>query len=77
MENTFEQAFGWYAVINRLCDDDITKHPTILKTTIMEALNQLLYILEKEKDHETCSTIINKQSFYKRLKISKNLRLCV
>jgi hypothetical protein len=49
MENSFEQAFGWFAVINRLCDDDLTRHSQILKTTILEALNQLLYILEKEK----------------------------
>jgi hypothetical protein len=49
MENSFEQAFGWFAIINRLCEDDITRHTQVLKTTIIEALNQLLYILEKEK----------------------------
>jgi hypothetical protein len=50
MENSFEQAFGWFAIINRLCNDDITKHTSVLKTTVMEALNQLLYIMEKEKE---------------------------
>ena len=50
MENSFEQAFGWFAVINRLCNDDITKHSEVTKTSILEALNQLLYIMEKEKE---------------------------
>jgi len=52
MEVSFEQAFGWYAVINRLCQDDLTKHETILEKTILEALNQLLYLVEKDKHIE-------------------------
>ena len=50
MENSFEQAFGWFAVINRLSSDDLTKHDQILETTVMESFNQLLYILEKDKE---------------------------
>jgi hypothetical protein len=50
MENTFEQAFGWFAVINRLSEDDLTRHTKILQITILEALNQLLYLIEKDKE---------------------------
>jgi hypothetical protein len=50
MEVSFEQAFGWFAIINRLCDDDLTKHDQVLKTTVLEALNQLLYLVEKDKE---------------------------
>jgi hypothetical protein len=50
MENSFEQAFGWFAVINRIAGDDFTKHDQITKAPILAALNQLLYILEKEKE---------------------------
>lgn len=52
METSFEQAFGWFAVINRLCDDDVTKHSTVLQTTILEALNQLVYLIQKQKEIE-------------------------
>jgi hypothetical protein len=52
MANSFEQAFGWFAVINRLCNDDLTKHDQIVKTSILEALNQLVYLIEKDKEIE-------------------------
>ena len=48
--NTFEKRFGWFAVINRISGDDITKHNSILDTTILGALNQLLYLMEKDKE---------------------------
>ena len=49
MDDSFEKAFGWFAIINRIANDDLTKHDKILQTTVLEALNQLLYIMEKEK----------------------------
>ena len=49
-DNSFEKAFGWFAIINRICGDDITKHETILKKRTLEILNQLLYLIEKDKE---------------------------
>ena len=50
LEITFEQAFGWFAIINRISQDDFTKHNQILQSTVLEAFNQLLYIIEKDKE---------------------------
>ena len=47
---SFEKAFGWFAIINKICGDDITKHDTILKKRTLEILNQLLYLTEKDKE---------------------------
>jgi len=47
---SFEKAFGWYAVINRIAGDDITKHEIITKKRTLEILNQLLYLIEKDKE---------------------------
>ena len=53
-ENTtnvsFEQQFGWFAILNRIADDDITKHNQVTEGSLVSALNQLTFILEKEKE---------------------------
>lgn len=49
-DTTFEGRFGWYAVLNRLVSDDITKHDQVLSKTLVETLNQLVYIVAKEKE---------------------------
>ena len=49
-DNSFEKAFGWFAIINKICGDDITKHETVLKKRTLEILNQLLYMVEKDKE---------------------------
>ena len=48
-ETNFQKTFGWYIVLNRLSNDDITRHEQITKRTITETLNQLSYMIEKEK----------------------------
>jgi uncharacterized HAD superfamily protein len=52
MENYFEKTFGWFIVLNRISQDDITKHSEIIKKTIIEVLNQLSYQIEKDKKLE-------------------------
>jgi hypothetical protein len=47
---SFEQRFGWYAILNRIADDDITKHRTVTEKSLVAALNQLTFILAKEKE---------------------------
>jgi hypothetical protein len=46
-----KQRFGWYTILNRL-SDDITKHDIILEKTLVEALNQMVYIIAKDKEQE-------------------------
>ena len=50
MEFNFEKRFGWYAVLNRVTNDDITRHDTVFAKTVLEVLNQLSYILEKDRE---------------------------
>jgi hypothetical protein len=50
MEFNFEKRFGWYAVLNRVTNDDITRHDTVFSKTVLEVLNQLSYILEKDRE---------------------------
>jgi len=50
MEVTFEQVYGWFAVINRICSDDITKHEAVFGKGVLEVLNQLQYLVEKDKE---------------------------
>jgi hypothetical protein len=50
MEITFEKRFGWYLVLNRVGNDDITRHEEITRKTIIEVLNQLSYMVEKDRE---------------------------
>lgn len=50
MEVTFEKRFGWYLVLNRVGNDDITRHEEITRKTILEVLNQLSYMVEKDRE---------------------------
>lgn len=52
LERSFEERFGWYLVLNRVAQDDISRHSEITEKTIIEVLNQLSYIVEKEKHIE-------------------------
>jgi hypothetical protein len=52
MAESFEQRFGWFAVVNRITQDDVTKHPAVLQGSLVGALNQLFYLVEKDKEIE-------------------------
>lgn len=47
---SFEKRFGWYAVLNRIASDDITKHETIYKKKMVEVLNQVVYLVAKDNE---------------------------
>lgn len=49
-KNSFSKRFGWYVILNRVCSDDITRHTQILDKTILEVLNQLSYMIEKQNE---------------------------
>jgi hypothetical protein len=50
MDKSMEEKFGWYLVLNRIADDDITRHDSIAKKGIIETLNMLSYLIEKDKE---------------------------
>ncbi len=50
MEDSFEKRFGWYVVLNRVAKNDIGRHNQIFEKKIMEILNQLLYMVEYDKE---------------------------
>lgn len=50
LEKSMEQKFGWYLVLNRIAGDDITRHDTVAKKGIIEGLNMLSYLIEKDKE---------------------------
>ncbi len=50
MDKSMEEKFGWYLVLNRIANDDITRHDSITKKGIIEALNMLSYLIEKDKE---------------------------
>lgn len=47
---SFEKRFGWYVILNRLSNDDITKHQEILEKKLMEVLNQMVYLIAKDNE---------------------------
>lgn len=50
MEITFEKRFGWYVVLNRVTDNKIKEHDEVLGKKVIEVLNQLLYLVEYDKE---------------------------
>lgn len=50
MGSTFQQAFGWYVVTNRIAGNDFTKHEYIYEKTINEVLNQLSYLISYDNE---------------------------
>tara|TARA_R110000822_G_C15098967_1_gene471640 strand:+ start:273 stop:518 length:246 start_codon:yes stop_codon:yes gene_type:complete len=50
MDKSMEEKFGWYMVLNRIANDDITRHDSIVKKGIIETLNMLSYLVEKDKE---------------------------
>lgn len=49
-ENAFQKTFGWYVVLNRISQNDITKHDAILKKKLMEVLNQMSYLIALDRE---------------------------
>jgi len=45
LQGSFQESFGWFLVINRICENDFTKHEYVYKKNITEVLNQLSYLI--------------------------------
>jgi len=52
LSSNFQKRFGWYAVIERLAGDDITKHNQITATKLVEAFNHLVYLIAKDEEQK-------------------------
>ena len=50
MGSTFQEAFGWYVVTNRIAGNDFAKHEYIYEKTINEVLNQLSYLISYDNE---------------------------
>jgi hypothetical protein len=50
MDLSFEQRFGWYVVLNRVSENSLKEHDKIVEKNVVEVLNQLLYLIEYDKE---------------------------
>lgn len=50
IQNNFQKTFGWFLVVNKIADNDFTKHEYIYKKNITECLNQLSYLIAWEQE---------------------------
>ena len=50
MEYSFQKTFGWFAVLNRIVDNDFTKHEIIYQKNLTEVLNQLSYLIQYDQE---------------------------
>ena len=52
MENSFQKVYGWFIDVNRLTENDFTKHSVIYESNIMSVLNQLSYLINYGQEQE-------------------------
>ncbi len=50
LQDSFQKSFGWFLVVNKIADNDFTKHEYIYKKNIMESLNQLSYLISFDQE---------------------------
>jgi hypothetical protein len=50
IQNGFSQVFGWFLVINKISDNDFTKHEYVYKKNVLEVLNQLNYLVQWDQE---------------------------
>ena len=50
IEKGFQQAYGWFLVINRLTANDVTKHDQVYKKNLNEVLNQLSFLIDYDRE---------------------------
>ena len=50
IQNNFQESFGWFLIINKISDNDFTKHEYIYQKNINEVLNQLSYLIGYEQE---------------------------
>ncbi len=49
-ENFLQKTYGWFAIVNRVTENDITKHQAIYEKKLIEVLNQLSFLVSFEKE---------------------------
>lgn len=49
-QNEFQKSFGWFLVLNKISDNDFTKHEYIYQKKVMEVLNQLSYLISYDQE---------------------------
>ena len=50
MENSFQKTFGWFVVVNRIADNDFTKHEYIYEKSLIQVLNQMSFLISYDKE---------------------------
>ena len=50
VEYNFQKTFGWFAVLNRIVNNDFTKHEIIYQKNLTEVLNQLSYLIQYDQE---------------------------
>ena len=45
-----QKRYGWYVVVNRITENDITKHEVVYQKKLIEVLNQLSFLFDYEKE---------------------------
>ena len=51
-QSSFQKAYGWYIVVNRVTGNDFTKHEIVYKSKILEVLNQLSFLIDYDREQE-------------------------
>jgi hypothetical protein len=49
-DNFLQKTYGWFAIVNRVTENDITKHQAIYEKKLIEVLNQLSFLVSFEKE---------------------------
>jgi hypothetical protein len=49
-ERSFQKVYGWFVVVNKLAGNDYTKHEYIYEKTLVEALNQLSFLINYDEE---------------------------
>lgn len=52
VQNNFQKTFGWFLIVNKVANNDFTKHDYIYKKKLNEVLNQLSFLISYDKEVE-------------------------
>ena len=52
LENTFQKAYGWYLVANRIVGNNFKDLDYVFQKNILEVLNQLQFLIEFDMEQQ-------------------------
>ena len=52
VQNNFQKTFGWFLIVNKVANNDFTKHDYIYKKKLNEVLNQLSFLISYDREVE-------------------------